>query len=149
MPRRMMMVAVVCQLGILAGCATTGGGGDPADEARAALEAYHAALVAGDLEELVDRFSDNFSNDAGVPKAKVRRFFERLVSANAFDGVESNMENSRFEAIGNLVNVSLVTYSVGGVTARCGYMMKKEADGKWRITFTSSTEVGRYLAHQW
>jgi hypothetical protein len=122
---------------------------DPADEAKAALKAYHAALLAGDLEEVVDRFSENFMNDMNVDRPLVRRFFEYQLGRDALDGLEINSERCTFEAIGNLVIISSVTYSLGGESARNSYMMKKEADGKWRFTSESTGAVGRYLTYQW
>ena len=151
MLKQITVVTALCQLLILAGCNTTGGGeaGDPAEEAKAALDAYHAALVAGDLEELVDRFSESFSNDVNVTRPQVRVFFEYQLGRNGLDGIEANAENCTFEVLGNLVEISSVTYSVGGKTARSRYMMKREADGKWRFTSESTGAVGRYLTYQW
>ncbi len=97
----------------------------------------------------MDRFFENFMNDMNVDRPLVRRFFEYQLGRDALDGLEINSERCTFEAIGNLVIISSVTYSLGGESARNSYMMKKEADGKWRFTSESTGAVGRYLTYQW
>lgn len=131
----MLVFAVLLAVVELVGCATGGKGSNPRDEIMAALDGYHAAMVAGDVERMVDVFSDDYSSADGNVKSAMAGMFQSWLDAGVFDGIEFDLSSCEITVDGNEATVGPVNYVMRLGTAGNRYTMRKEADGVWRIIY--------------
>lgn len=121
-----LMVAMVC------GCASLCGslcGSSPAKQASAAMDAYHAAMKAKDLDKMVGAFSDAYSNSQGSDKSMLSDHFSSMIDQGVYDTIEINTDECTAVADGKKVKLGPVYYSNTGYE----YELKKDDDGVWRI----------------
>jgi len=132
-----MIAAMVC------GCETTGdrtpaeevvktSGPTPVEQVTGALAAYHAAIKAQDVENIMAAISDDFRSSTS-DKDGLRAFFEGAVAQGVFLGMRIGAERCKVVVTGNTATATPVTYGGSGSSSSYKYSMRKEADGMWRI----------------
>ena len=118
---------------LLFGCAMVSGP-TPSEEVLAALDDYHTAEIAGDVDQMLAAFSDDFSNSQGATKPMFRGFFESLVAQGVLKTLTVDMTGCEIIVEGNSATLGPVAYTSSAGPASYSYKMMKEADGVWRIT---------------
>ena len=116
----------------LAACANLFGP-SPAEEVQAALDRFHTAEKSGDLETVLDTFSDDFSNSLGATKPILRGFFAPLIAQGVLQQMTIDDTKAVIDVDGDSATVTPVTYTTGMGAMSYVYTFRKEADGNWRI----------------
>ena len=120
-----------CML-LAAGCATVGS--DPEADIRTALDAFHAAQQAGDIDLLMDKYSESFTNAQGATKDMVRPFLQTMLSQGLFNGVTPMLDNLSITVEGDAAVATPVEYTTPIGKAGWTYEFAREDGGVWRIT---------------
>ena len=132
--RMTTLLAVLMGVAAVCGCATMAPSGPtPEEEVGAALDAYHNAEKAEDVDGMVAAFSEDFTNSMGATKSMLRAFFEGAVSMGLLPELVIDMENCEVNVEGNTATAGPVTYKTSSSTETYSYKLKKEEDGVWRI----------------
>lgn len=117
---------------LAAGCASVFGP-SPSEEITATLEQFHAAERSGDLAQVLDTFSDDYSNSKGATKSLLRGFFEPLIDQGLLQTMTISVENTEVTVDGDTATAFPVSYSTAAGTITYTYEFAKEPDGAWRI----------------
>jgi len=96
---------------------------DPTRGITAALSEFHRALRTKDIEAMVARFSDDFSNSQGADKSVMRGYFESVVAQGMYHGLAVDMGECEITADGDSATVAPVTY-------------ESPIGGKWHNSYT-------------
>lgn len=103
-------------------------------EIREALNSYHAALSAGNLEQILDHFSNQYSNSLGATKTMLPAFFGDPGVQAAMAAQQPNLDNTVFNLVGDVAVVTPIIYtSPVAPRATWTYRFRKEEDGVWRL----------------
>lgn len=105
----------------------------------AALDSYHSAEREGNLEMILDSYSDEFEDAQGVNKVVLADFFSVLVDQGLLRDLVVDMETMVISVQGDDATVGPVSYTslLGSNTYR--YSLHREEDAMWR--FVSSEEL--------
>ena len=116
---------------LLGGCASFG----PSAEADAAeaLHQFHEAEITGDVNGMVNAFSDTWSNSEGATKSVLRGYFEGAVAQGSFRNLTVDEDRIKYAVNGNIVTAEPVIYNAATAPATFVYKLKLESDGVWRI----------------
>lgn len=142
-----IIMAVLMAAAVTLGCATTGKKvpGDktkiapvpaPAEQVKAALDKFHAAVKVGDIDNTMAAYSDDFSDATGADKSMARMAMEGLIAQGGLANVNVNMTKCEIAVDGNSAIAKPVIYESPMGTSSRLYKLKKETDGKWRIVNT-------------
>ena len=114
------------------GC-TSIGGPSANDDVLAALSAFHAAEVSGDMDVIMDTYSDDFADPMGTRKDGVEGFFQMAIGSGALRSLEVDMQDSQLSVDGDMAVIGPVRYTSGFGPSSYRYTLKKESDGVWRF----------------
>ena len=109
------------------------------EEVWAALDAFHAAELAGDVPSIMDAYSDQFSDAQGTSKEIVRGFFQGAVDQGMFADLTIDMAQTNVTVVNGIATVQPITYTSGFGKATYSFRLRKESDGAWR--FVGSTQL--------
>lgn len=119
-------------IAIAAGCA--GIASDPEAQVRGALDDFHAAQQAGDIDSLMDKYSAAFSNSQGANKAMIRPFLQAMLDQGVFNGIKPTLGSMQVTVDGDTAVATPVEYDSPLGKAGWTYKFAKEEGGVWRIT---------------
>ena len=114
----------------LTGCVSVA----PETEVRDALDSFHAAQKSGDIDALLAKYSEDFTNSQGATKAVIGPFLQTMIAQGLFEGVTPALENLKITVNGDSAVATPVEYQTPLGKAGWTYEFKKEADGVWRVT---------------
>ena len=122
-----LVTALVC------GCAGQGKG--PTDEELIAgmLADWNAAFAAQDLDQIMAAYSEDFESEQSADKEGVRGFLERAIDEGYLDGAEIILDGAETIIDGESATVSPVDLDGDFGSVSLELVLKKEADGAWRI----------------
>ncbi len=105
----------------------------------AALDTYHTAEREGNLETILDSYSEEFEDAQGTGKAVLAGFFSVLVDQGVLKDHVIDMESMVISVENDYATVGPVSYTslLGSNTYR--YRLQQEEDAIWR--FISSEEL--------
>lgn len=106
---------------------------DAEDEVLAAMTVFHQAEVAGDMDAIMNRYSDEFADPMGTTKAIVHEFFQMAVDSGALSSMEADMQEATITVTADIAVVEPVYYVSGFGPSSYRYTLQKEADGQWRF----------------
>ena len=109
----------------------------PEQQIRNALDAYHQAEVQGDLDSILNAYSEDFVDPQGVTKPVLTEFFRALVIQGILHDLVVDMSRIIIQVDGDGASVGPVSYTTMLGTNIYSYKMRKESDGSWRFTGSS------------
>ncbi len=134
------MVVIAMILSLCIGGATMKGT-TPEKEVVIMLADCQAAFKAGDLEKIMDCYSNDFTDTQGANKDMVRSSFEGMVAQGTLQSITIlDLEEGAITVNGDTATVTplVINSPIGEITYHC--TLKKETDGVWR--FGSSETKG-------
>ncbi len=118
---------------VLAGCASTRGGGGPSDEE--VLQSMAAemleALKAKDVETMVSFYADDFTSDNGG-KDDTKAFLEGAAQQGFLDGLEVDTSEMAVAVEGDTATIGPIKLEGAFGALTMGFDMEKR-DGKWWV----------------
>jgi len=109
-----------------------------AEEVKAALSDFHAALKTDDVEKAMAALSEDYTDSEGSDKSMVRMTIEGLIAQRVFAGTAVSMDKCEIVVAEDSAIARPVIYeSPMGNTAR-EFKLQREADGAWRIVNTEA-----------
>jgi ketosteroid isomerase-like protein len=137
-----MNKSVVATLGAAAlavvmfcGCQILGLGPSDEDLVNATMADWKTALIAHDMDKLMETYSENYVNTEGGDKASVREFIAGAIDQGYLDNAKVNLEDAKITIEGDKANVGLVEVMSDAGTYVLEYKLKKEKKA-WLIVFS-------------
>jgi len=117
-------------------------GGDEA-EVMAVMDDYRTAMLTGDVDSLIDLYSEDWRDVHGSTKEDLKEGYEGTTEKGPHKGLEVHLSDIEVAIDGDVATVSPVTLSAPEGSITYTHKLKKEADGVWRFvrTDTLSWEV--------
>ena len=109
----------------------------PDKEIAIMLVDFQVAIKAGDIDKIMDFYSNDFTNSYGVNKDIVRSSFEGMVAQGTLQSITIlDLEEGAITVNGDYATVTplVVGNPMGRIIYRC--TLKKETDGVWRMIST-------------
>jgi ketosteroid isomerase-like protein len=116
--------------------------GDEA-EVMAVMDDYRTAMVTGDVDSLIDLYSEDWRDVHGSTKEDLKEGYEGTTEKGPHKGLEVQLSEIELAIDGDVATISPVTLSAPEGSITYTHKLKKEADGVWRFirTDTLSWEV--------
>jgi ketosteroid isomerase-like protein len=134
--------SVIVNLGVVAltvvmfcGCQILGSGPSDEDLVNATMADWKAALIAHDLDKLMETYSENYANTQGGDKDSVREFIAGVIDQGYLDNVKINLEDAQIKIEGDKADVGPVELTSDGGTYVLDYKLQKEQKA-WLIVFS-------------
>jgi len=134
-----MEKSVVMNLGMIAlavamlcGCQILGLGPSDEDLINATMADWSAALIAHDMDKLMETYSENYVNTEGGGKASVREFIAGVIDQGYLDNTKVNLEDAKVTIEGDKADVGPVEVMSDAGTYVLDYTLQKE-DKVWLI----------------
>jgi hypothetical protein len=96
---------------------------------------WSAALIAHDMDKLMETYSESYTNTQGGDKASVREFISGVIDQGYLDNVKVNLEDAEIEIEGEKADVGPVDVISDSGTYVLDYELKKEKKA-WLIVFS-------------
>ncbi len=126
---RATIVSAVCAVAAMVmGCATMDPGPTPAEEVLAALNTYHEAEKAENVDGMLAAFSEDFPEKYTLPG-----LFESLAASGILQTFVADMTKCEIAVEGDSATAGPVTHTTSTSAATYMFTLKKEADGVWRF----------------
>jgi len=124
---------------LVCGCQILGVG--PSDEklVSATMADWKAALIAHDLDKLMETYSEDYVSTQGDGKDSVREFIAGAIEQGYLDNVKVNLEDAQITIEGDKANVGPVELTSDAGTYVLEYTLQKE-DGTWLIVGSTPLE---------
>ncbi|MHC4207349.1 MAG: Cif family virulence factor [Planctomycetota bacterium] len=120
---------------MLCGCQILGLGPSDEDLINATMADWSAALIAHDMDKLMETYSENYSNSEGGDKASVREFIAGAIDQGYLDNTKVNLEDAEIKIEGDRADVGPVEVMSDSGTYVLDYELKKEKKA-WLIVFS-------------
>ncbi|MHC4439536.1 MAG: Cif family virulence factor [Planctomycetota bacterium] len=120
---------------MLCGCQILGLGPSDEDLINATMADWSAALIAHDMDKLMETYSENYSNSEGGDKASVREFIAGAIDQGYLDNTKVNLEDAEIKIEGDKADVGPVEVMSDSGTYVLDYELKKEKKA-WLIVFS-------------
>ncbi len=130
MGKSQIAVLLAASLCLVAGCQM---GASDEEQLTAALGQWKAALEAQDLDKMVEPYSDNYEGEQGEGKEGVREFLEGLMDQGYLEEIEMDISEAEIKIEGDKATVGPIRYSSDDFDIEMMRILKKEADGVWRV----------------
>ena len=129
----MKLGVVVLAAALISGCQM-----GPTDEEQltAALGQWKAAVEAQDLDKMMEPYSDDYEGESGEGKEGVRQFLSGMMDEGALEDIDMDISEAEINIEGDKATVGPIIYSGGWGEIEMMRILKKEADGVWRIVGT-------------
>ena len=134
--------SVIMNLGVIAlavimlcGCQILGLGPSDEDLVNATMADWKAALIAHDMDKLMETYSEDYVNTQGGDKASVREFITGVIDQGYLDNVKINLEDAQVKIEGGKANVGPVELISNAGTYVLDYKLQKEKKA-WLIVFS-------------
>ena len=93
---------------------------------------WKAALVAQDLDKLMDSYSEDYESDRGFDKEDIRGFMERGIDEGFLANIEVDIEGAEIAIEGDKAQVAPVVWAGRRGEMTIEFTLQKEGD-TWRI----------------
>jgi len=125
---------------MLCGCQILGMGPSDEELVNATMAEWKAALVAHDLDKLMETYSENYLNTQGGDKDSVRKFIEQAIEQGYLDNARVNLQGAQIKIEGDKANVGPVqVMSDTGTFVIESTTLQKE-NGAWLIVGSKRQE---------
>jgi ketosteroid isomerase-like protein len=127
--------AVFLAIVMLCGCQILGVGPSDEDLVKATMADWKAALIAHDLDKLMEMYSENYVNTQGGDKNSVRDFIAGAIDQGYLDNVKVNLEDAQVTIEDDKADVGPVELTSDAGTYVLDYTLQKEKK-VWLIVFS-------------
>ena len=125
-----VLVTMVC------GCAMLGGPSDE-DLISGTIDEMTTAMQAQDVDQIMAVYSEDFEGEQGG-KEELRQMMEYIIDEGYLDSIEIDTENAVAALDGAAATYGPVDLSGEFGSMTFEYVLRKEADGVWRIMESNS-----------
>jgi ketosteroid isomerase-like protein len=139
--------SIVMNLGVVAlavvmlcGCQILGLGPSDEDLINATMAKWKAALIAHDVDKLMETYSENYLNTEGGDKNSVREYVAGVIEEGYLDNLEVNLEDARITIEGDKATVAPVELTSDMGTYVLEFNKLQKEDGDWLIVNSKSQE---------
>jgi beta-fructofuranosidase len=106
----------------------------------AAMEAHIAARVSGDVETVIDSYSDDWTDNKGFVKSSLKQGHLAFTVGATEADVEIDLSLADILVEGDTATCRPVTVFSAKGSITYGYTLKREADGVWRLIYTETID---------
>jgi ketosteroid isomerase-like protein len=125
---------------MICGCQILGFGPSDEDLVNATMANWKAALIAHDMDKLMETYSENYTNIEGGDKDSVREFIAEAIDQGYLDNTEVNLEDAQITIEGDKASVAPIELiSDAGTYVLESTTLQKE-DGIWLIVSSKGEE---------
>lgn len=110
------------------------------NEVLAAMQAHAAARVSGDVETVIDSYSEDWTDDKGFNKSSLREGHLAFTVGATDADVEIDFGEANIVVEGETAACSPVSIYTSKGSITYGYDLKQESDGVWRLTHTRTLD---------
>lgn len=139
-PVIMNLGVVVLAVVTLCGCQIPGLGTSDEDLINATMADWSAALIAHDMDKLMETYSESYVNTEGGNKASVREFIAGVIDQGYLDNLEVNLEDAQATIEGDKATVAPVELTTDTGTYVLEYVKLQKEDGDWLIVDSKTRE---------
>jgi len=139
--------SVVMNLGVVAlaavllcGCQILGLGPSDEDLINATMAKWKTALIAHDMDKLMETYSENYRNIEGGDKNAVREFIAEVIEQGYLDNLEVNLEDAQITIEGDMATVAPVELTSDTGTYVLEYNKLQKENGDWLIVDSKGQE---------
>jgi ketosteroid isomerase-like protein len=125
---------------MLCGCQILGLGPSDEELVSATMADWKTALIAHDLDKLMESYSENYVNIEGGDKDSVREFVAGVIEQGYLDNVEVNLEDAQITIEGDKATVAPVELTSDTGTYVLEYTTLQKEDGVWLIVSSKAEE---------
>lgn len=118
---------------LMCGCATGPKGPTDVELIAAQAENFKTALLAKDIDALMETISEDFYHPEMGDKAAAKDFLEQAMDSGYLDEAEMDLENAETEIEGDTATVYPLELSGPAGSVTIGLDLKKDAEG-WFIS---------------
>jgi ketosteroid isomerase-like protein len=116
----------------LCGCQILGMGPSDEDLINTTMADWSAALIAHDMDKLMETYSESYTNSQGGDKASVREFISGVIDQGYLDNTKVNLEDAEIKIEGEKADIGPVEVISDSGTYVLDYTLQKE-DKAWLI----------------
>ncbi|MBI3119069.1 MAG: penicillin acylase family protein, partial [Candidatus Hydrogenedentes bacterium] len=113
--------------------ATEAAAGDASGEVRQVLEQWKKAMEAGELDQAMTFYSDDFASTEGGDKAGTRDYLQSAKDSGYLDGLKIALEDTEVAVDGDTATIKNISAEGGFGVVALNFTAKKQ-DGKWLFT---------------
>ena len=125
---------------MLCGCQILGLGPSDEDLVNATMAKWKAALIAHDMDKLMETYSENYANIEGGDKASVREFIVGVIDQGYLENLEVNLEDAQTTIEGDKATVAPVELTSDMGTYVLEYTKLQKENGDWLIVGSKTQE---------
>ena len=103
------------------------------EQLTAALGQWKVATEAQDLDKMMEPYSDDYEGESGEGKEGVRQFLSGMIDEGVLEDVDMDISEAEINIEGDKATVGPIYYSGGWGEVGMIRILKKEADGVWRV----------------
>lgn len=124
---------------MLCGCQILGLGPSDEDLVCATMADWKAALIAHDMDKLMETYSENYANTEGGGKNSVREFISGVIDQGYLDNTKVNLEDAKITIEEGKATVAPVEVTSDAGEYVLEYELQKE-NGAWLIISSDSQQ---------
>ncbi len=124
---------------LVCGCQILGVGPSDEELVSATMADWKAALIAHDLDKLMETYSEDYVSTQGGGKDSVHEFLAGVIEQGYLDNVKVNLEDAQIMIEGDKANIGPVELTSDAGTYVLEYTLHKE-EGIWLILGSTSLE---------
>lgn len=129
------MSVLALSMVVMAGCASTGGGGaSDEDVVNGIVTEMMAALAAQDIDKMVSFYSEDFESDQGGDRAATQEFLAGAKEQGFLDGVEVDSASSETTVEGDKASVGPIDLEGAFGALTLEFDLEKR-DGSWIVVY--------------
>lgn len=129
------MSVLALSMVVMAGCASTGGGGaSDGDVIDGIVAEMLGALEAQDIDKMVSFYSEDFESDQGGDKAATQEFLAGAKEQGFLDGIEVDQSSSETTIDGDKASVGPIDLEGAFGALTLEFDLEKR-DGSWIVVY--------------
>ena len=109
-------------------------------EVLAAMQAHVAARINGNVEAVIDSYSEDWKDSKGFDKSSLREGHLAFTVGETKADIEINLSVADIVVEGDSATCSPVSIYTPKGSITYGYTLKKELDGVWRLVYTRTID---------
>ncbi len=119
----------------VSGCQILGGGPSDKDLVNATMADWRVALIAHDMDKLMENYSESYLNTQGGNKASVRDFISGAIEQGYLENTKVNLEGAEVTIEDDKADVAPVHVTSDDGAYVLEFKLQKE-DKSWLIVFS-------------
>lgn len=120
----------------MCGCSSAAAAAGIEAEALAAMRTYGEAIEAGDVDALLDLYSEDWTDNHGATRDSLEDSYRWMRAKDGSGNTVVDSSAAEVATDGDIVTVAPVTLMTPKGSITYTHKLKKEADGVWRLVYT-------------